>query len=271
MPNVFSFITKRPLWVNILAAFILVVVILFLFVISLNFITKHDRSKNVPDVTGKTLDEAKKLLAAGGFGLEIVDSIYIDTIPPLSVIRQVPEGDAVVKIDRTVYLTINRAVPPVIEMPNLIGFSYRSAEMQLKNMGLRVGDTTTKPDFAKNSVLEQLVNGQAIAAGTKIQMGTTIDLVLGDGVGDTQYPVPHLLGLTFAQAKADLGSRGISIFVAQAQGVTDTLNAFIFDQNPKRFDEEGKMQRIRPGQMVDVWLMVEKPVIDTNRVQSPIN
>lgn len=271
MPNVFSFITKRPLWVNILTAFILVGVIFFLFAISLNFITKHDRSKNVPDVTGKTLDEAKKLLAAGGFGLEIVDSIYIDTIPPLSVIRQVPEGDAVVKIDRTVYLTINRAVPPVIEMPNLIGFSYRSAELQLKNMGLRVGDTTTKPDFAKNSVLEQLVNGQAIAAGTKIQMGTPIDLVLGDGVGDTQYPVPHLLGLTFAQAKADLESRGISIFVAQAQGVTDTLNGFIYDQSPKRFNEEGNIQRIRPGQMIDVWLMVEKPVIDTNSIQSPIN
>lgn len=265
----FSFITKKPLWANILAFVILMVVILFLFVISLNFITKHGKSRNVPDVTGKTLEEARKLLRAGGFDLEIVDSIYIDTIPPLSVIRQVPEGDAVVKIDRTVYITINRAVPPVIEMPNLIGFSYRSAEMQLKNMGLRIGDTTTKPDFAKNSVLEQLVNGKAISPGTRIQMGTEIDLVLGDGVGDTQYPVPYLLGLTYAQAKADLESRGISIFVAQASGVTDTLNAFIFDQNPKRLDEEGKVQRIRPGQMMDVWLMVEKPMIDTAGMQAP--
>ncbi len=267
----FSFITKKPLWANIAAFLVLVVAVLFLFVISLNLITKHGKSRNVPDVTGKSLEEARKLLRAGGFDLEIVDSIYIDTIPPLSVIRQVPEGDAVVKIDRTVYITINRAVPPVIEMPNLIGFSFRSAEMQLKNMGLRVGDTTTKPDFAKNSVLEQLVNGQAIKPGAKIQMGTEIDLVLGDGVGDTQYPVPYLLGLTYSQAKADLESRGISILVVQAAGVTDTLNAYIFDQNPKRMDDEGKVQRIRPGQMMDVWLMVEKPVIDTATNLNPIN
>lgn len=267
----FSFITKRPLWVNLLAAAVMVVVLLFIFVLSLNWITKHGKSKNVPDVTGKNMKEAEKLLSSGGFSMEIVDSIYIDTLPPLSVIRQVPEGDAVVKIDRTVYVTVNRAVPPVIEMPNLIGFSFRSAEMQLKNMGLRVGDTTTKPDFAKNSVLEQLVNGKPIAVGTKIQMGTEIDLVLGDGVGDTQYPVPFLMGYTYGQAKLELESKGINIFVASAPGVTDTLNAYIFDQNPKRMDEEGKLIRIRPGQMVDVWLMVEKPVVDSAGKLSPLN
>jgi len=260
---VFSFITKRPLWFNILAALVMMGLLFFLFIISLNFITKHGKSKMVPDVVGKNLKEAESILDAGGFGLEIVDSIYIDTLPPLSVIRQVPEGDAVIKIDRTVYVTINRAVPPFIEMPNLVGFSFRSAEMQLKNMGLRIGDTSTKPDFAKNSVLEQRLKGETIAPGTKIRMGTEIDLVLGDGIGNTKYPVPSLIGMTYAEAKSMWESRGITIFVGRALGVTDTLNAFIYRQNPEKFDPDGKLQMVAPGQMIDVFLQVEKPVIDS--------
>ena len=41
--------------------------------------------------------------------------------------RQSPDADAIVKSDRTVYLTINRAVPPQIDMPDLRGFSIKSA------------------------------------------------------------------------------------------------------------------------------------------------
>ncbi|MBI1344134.1 MAG: PASTA domain-containing protein [Terrimonas sp.] len=262
--KLFEFITKRPLWVNILAAILLVVIMLFVFVYSLNFITKHNKSMTVPDVVGKTLDDARKILSKEGFGTEIVDSTYIDTLPPFSVIRQIPEGDAVVKIDRTVYVTINRGVPPFIEMPNLVGFSYRSAEMQLKNMGLRMGDTSSKPDFAKNSVLEQ-----SIPSGTKIRMGTSVSLVLGDGVGNLEYPVPSLIGNTFQQAKAALQNRGINIFVAQAVGVLDTSGAFIYRQNPQKFDDEGAVLKIRPGQMIEVWLQTEKPVADTIKLNEP--
>ena len=78
----------------------------------------------------------------------------------------------------------------MVEMPNLVGYSFRSAEMALKNSNLRVGDTTFKADFAKNAVLEQRYNGAVITAGTKIRMGSTISLVLGDGVGDRQFVVP---------------------------------------------------------------------------------
>ena len=71
-----------------------------------------------------------------GFEVDIQDSVYIDTIPPLTVIRQFPEADAAVKINRTVYLTVNRAVPPLVTMPRLVG-SYRSAVMILRQLGLK--------------------------------------------------------------------------------------------------------------------------------------
>ena len=138
----FKFITHRPLWLNILVGFLLALVIFFIFIFSLNWFTHHDQSKTVPQCTGKSFEEAKEILEKAGFEVEIQDSIYVDTAKPLKVLKQVPEADEVVKVNRTVYLTINRAVPPMIEMPNIVGYSFRSAEMELKNMNLNVGDTT---------------------------------------------------------------------------------------------------------------------------------
>ncbi|MES1218895.1 MAG: PASTA domain-containing protein, partial [Bacteroidota bacterium] len=123
----FKFITHRPLWLNILAGVLLVIGIFAIFIVSLNFLTHHGQSRTVPSVTGKNFEEARKLLRNSGFDIEIQDSLYIDTLPPLAVVKQVPEADEVVKENRTVYLTINRSVPPVIEMPNLIGYSLRNA------------------------------------------------------------------------------------------------------------------------------------------------
>ncbi|MEJ7677823.1 MAG: PASTA domain-containing protein [Segetibacter sp.] len=125
----------------------------------------------MPSVVGKNVDAARKILEDKGFEVEIQDSLYIDTIPKLAVIKQSPEEDADVKVNRTIYLTINRAQPPLVEMPNLVGFSIRNAQMYLENLGLHLGDTSFRPDIAKNAVLEQLYKGQPIKSGAKIFHG----------------------------------------------------------------------------------------------------
>jgi beta-lactam-binding protein with PASTA domain len=178
------------------------------------------------------------------------------------VIKQVPDADEVVKVNRTVYLTINRAVPPVVEMPNLVGYSYRSAEMALKNANLQVGNISYKPFFSKNAVLEQQYEGKQIAPGTKVRMGTKIDLVLADGLGQ-QFPVPSLIGKTYCEARAILGELNIDFGVVIAPGVTDTCNGFIWKQSPERFDDNRKFRYIRSGQLMDVWLQTEKPETDS--------
>lgn len=266
----FGFITKRPLWVNLLAGIAFAFIIFFLFIFSLNWLTHHGKSKTVPLVIGKTYDEAKKVLGDAGFDVEIVDSIYVDTTRALQVLRQVPDADELVKVNRTVYLTINRAVPPLIEMPNIVGSSYRSAELLLKNYNLRVGDTTFRPDFAKNAVLEQLYNGSKIAPGTKIRMGSEIDLILGDGVGDRQYIVPQLIGKTYCEAKSILESSGISFGVVLPDpDVRDTCNAYIYWQNPERMGADKRYRYIRSGQLMDVKLQLDRPAMDTVQFTDP--
>lgn len=260
----FKFITHRPLWINVIIGVLMAIGIFALFLLSLNWLTDHGKYATVPSVAGKNYEEAKSILKKAGFDVEVQDSIYVDTISPLKVIKQIPEADEVVKSNRTVYLIIRRAVPPLVEMPNLIGYSYRNAEMVLKSMDLRVGDTTFKPDFAKNSILEQWHNGAVIIPCTKIRKGSTISLVLGDGVGKTDFAVPVITGMTFGEAKEMLESAGVGIgAIVIDANITDTTRAWIYKQSPERFDDEKRIQRIRSGQLIDVWLQADKPVADS--------
>ncbi|MFT3822342.1 MAG: PASTA domain-containing protein [Chitinophagaceae bacterium] len=255
----FKFITGKPLWANILFSIGLVIIIFFLFLQSLNLLTRHGDTLTIPAVTGKNYTEAKTLLEAKGFEVQLQDSVYNDTAAALSVLRQFPEADATVKINRTVYLTINRAVAPLTEMPNLEGLSFRSAEIALSQYNLKMGDTSYRSDFAKNSVLEQQYNGQRIKPGTKISMGSTINLVLGSGLGD-EFSVPDLYGKTFGEAKILLEANGVSIGSPQAMGdISDTTNAFIIRQSPERVNPGGLINRIRQGQIIDVWLQSQRP------------
>jgi beta-lactam-binding protein with PASTA domain len=260
---VLKFITGRPLWINILVILVLIALIFLIFLGSLGILTRHNRILKIPAVTGKVISEASKVLNDQGFDVEIQDSVYIDTLPPLMVTRQFPEADAAVKINRTVYLTINRSVPPLISMPRLVG-SYRNAVLILKQFGLKLGDTTYRPDFAKNSILSQLYNGKEIKQGTKIPMGSTISLVLGSGVSNVNMSVPDLFGMTYQDAERRLDSMHIGMVPIVDGGVQDTLNAFIYRQTPERLNDEKKVNRIRPGQMIDVWLSTErKERVDT--------
>jgi eukaryotic-like serine/threonine-protein kinase len=253
---------------NILFAIAIVFVLLVLFLTSLKWCTSHGTTIQIPMVKGMSLEKASALLDEKGFEVEIQDSVYFDSLPPLSVTRQFPEADAVVKRNRTVYLTVNRAVPPTIEMPKLIGLSYRSAEVSLRQYGLKMGDTSYRVDFAKNSVLDQVYNGESIKPGMKIQMGSAIDLVLGTGVGGFEFAVPDLFGMPYEEARALMQATGLSAGVVMADpDVRDTTAAFVYRQVPERMNEDRKFNRIRQGQTIDIWLSVAKPVrqVDTTR------
>jgi eukaryotic-like serine/threonine-protein kinase len=256
-----KFITGKPLWVNILFSIVLVTVVLFLFLISLNFITRHGTTLTIPSVTGKSYAEATRILEDQGFEVQLQDSVYNDTAKALSVLRQFPEADEVVKTNRTVYLTINRSVPPSVEMPLLEGLSFRNAEIVLKQYGLKRGDTSYQNDIAKNSVLQQLLqNGERIKPGAKIQMGTVIDLVLGSGLGQDEFAMPDLFGLTFEEARNVIQANGLILgLVIPRESLPDTNAAFVYLQRPERYTVDRRIVRVRMGQSIDIFLQAEKP------------
>jgi beta-lactam-binding protein with PASTA domain len=84
--------------------------------------------------------------------------------------------------------------------------------------------------------------------------------------------VPDLFGLTYLQAKARLDSMGVSIgAVASNKDVRDSAEAYIYKQNPPQAGEGGLPNRIRPGMVVDIYLMAQRPSRDSANVQPAAN
>ena len=253
-------LVRKSLLFNIMLGLIISLLIIFIFLQTLNFWTNHGEYLRVPEVKGKSLADGTSLLEKQGFDVVIQDSVYNDTVPPLAVIKQFPDPDATVKVSRTVYLTINRAKAPLVDMPNLVGMSFRNAELELRSKGLKLGDTSYVPDIAKNAVRDQVINGNSVKPGTKVAMGTEISLVLGAGIGNEDIPVPDLFGMPYPEAMALLEANGINIGVVLPDtDLRDTSAGFVYWQNPPRINDERKLNRIRMGQMMDIRLSATKP------------
>lgn len=259
---------KKPLWVNILAGIGAVLVLLVLFFFSLGWITGNGKTEKVPNVLGLDVTAAEKNIKALGFDLVLQDSIYVDTLARNSVLRQTPEADEVVKKGRTIFLTINRVIAPQVDMPNLIGFSLKSAQTYLKVLGLRIGTINLVADRNKNVIVEQLVGNTPIAPGTKIVSGTLINFTVGDGGASIGMEVPDLIGLTVGMAKMKIASMGLLVGNITANGaIQDTANAFVIQQNPGTYssilDSLGMPVKNVTIQGVAIDLVIDKvaPVI----------
>ncbi len=95
-------------------------------------------------------------------------------------------------------------------------------------------------------------------------------MVLGDGVGNKEFIVPIITGMEFCKAKKILEANGIIIgAIVTDANVSDTCNAWIYKQNPERFDDDKRILRIRTGQTIDVWLQVDKPAKSDSTGKKP--
>ena len=173
--------------------------------------------------------------------------------------------NATVKINRTVFITINRYTPPLVSMPKLEGQNLSFALTILERNHLKLGDTIYKPDFMMGSVLEQQYNGVRIPEKTKIQWGSSITLIIGAGLQEKQMIVPSLIGMTYADAKAYLEESGIGLGAIIPDGrLTDTAAAYVIQQRPERFDENHAPRYIQSGQLMDIWIsQVMKVAMDS--------
>lgn len=266
----FKWLTHRSFWFNLAAACIFLILIGILFFASLGFITKHGETIKVPEVSGKSYAAAESALKAQDFRVIVQDSAYVDTLPPLTVVRQTPEEGSVVKLNRTIYLTLNKTSAPLTAMPDLVNYSFRSAQMTLESQRLKLGDTIYKPDIAKNAVLDQLYQGKAVKAGDLIPEGSKITLVLGDGLGNVSNPVPQLVGLTYQQALDLLSASSLNVGIVMTSGtLSDTANAFVYKQNPPKADPVGRPNTVRAGESIDLWISQTNPA-DSMQTGLPI-
>ena len=263
----FKFITNRPFWVNLLVAIGLFFIILFAVLQLLGIITNHGSYLKIPSVTGMNGKDAVTLLEDKGFNVVVLDSVYTDTARKGIVLKQYPEAGNLVKINRTIFLTINKSELPNVDMPSLEGKSLNFAIEILRQSHLQLGDTVYRSDFMKGTVLEQSIRGRRIGSGMKVPWGARIDLVIGSGLSNEEIVVPDLAGLTYTEAKIILEQNGILLGATIADpDVIDTANAFIWKQMPPHENEDHQFLYIKPGQLMDLWISVENKALNDSSI-----
>lgn len=163
-------------------AVIIFILVVFLFMNLLSFITNHGQEIMVPDVTNLTVEEATEKLEDMDLELVVLDTLdYNPDFSPLSLVLQDPKPGFKVKKSRRVYVKLNSEGFASVELPELTQKTIRQVESLVRVKGLQIGTITYKPDLGKDMVLEVSMNGKPLKAGDKIMKTSVIDLVLGDG------------------------------------------------------------------------------------------
>jgi len=262
MRTFLQFLKSKVFVINLLSGLAVLLLFLSLPIRWLDSYTSHGETISVPDVRGIKVSELPHFLDSKHVKFKVADSSVFDMKkPPGTVIEQDPAPNEKVKENRTVYVTITRTVAPLIKMPNLIDNSYRQAEAILESFGLKAGQISYKPDLAKNAVLEQHANGRIIKPGEEISKGTVIDLVLGDGYGNTLVSIPRLYNLTYSEAmfvlKASSLNAGAIIFDGT---VRDSMLARVYKQSPAFIDTAV----IGQGQAIDIYLTQSQAILKSH-------
>ncbi|NBC57884.1 MAG: PASTA domain-containing protein [Bacteroidetes bacterium] len=179
----FKFLLSKTFFKNlIIAVFVSLAIIVGLFY-WLNYYTNHNDYIEVPDLSKLEMDIVEKKLDQMGLRYVIMDSTaYNPEYPSFSVVDQNPKPGQSVKENRKIYLTINPKDYAFVNIPdNIIGNTKRQVLPTLQSLGFKIGKISTKPDIARDVVLELKQDDKVLKPGDKLKKTSVIDIVVGDG------------------------------------------------------------------------------------------
>lgn len=129
----------------------------------------------VPDVSGKSSDDATSKLEAEGFKVS-TDYKYSDTVAQGKVVETAPSAGTSAQKGETVTIYLSRG-PEGTEMPNLIGQTEEQAKSTLNSMGCSVNVNT---EYNTTQEAGKVV-GQSIDPGVCVTSGTTVTIAISKG------------------------------------------------------------------------------------------
>lgn len=220
------------------------IIVVSIVVIYLDQYTNHGEKIDVPNIVGLKTSSAQSKLEALELKIEVLDSVYKPELAAGTIISQDPlptsKSLVYVKPGRIIRVQVSKK-SRLVEMPSLIDKSERISESILKNRGLKYRKTYVPTSESNGAVLRQLYNGREIKEGTKIPVGSTITLVVGQNNEAQPVTVIDLIGLTISDAKARLSGVSLQISVGACDGCTnaaDSTNAVIYSQSPEFIEGE---------------------------------
>ena len=159
--------------------------------------TRQNQNRIMIDIKNKHLDDAINILKTENYKYEVSDTLYTNKFQLGTIVDQYPKPNTRVKSGRTVRLKIAQPEKSVA-IPNLIGQSRRSAELELNQMGLLIDTVYTEynPEYPNGTIAWQYPK-----AGDRRKKGMGIQITVSKGMPPNFFQVPNLIGLSINQAK----------------------------------------------------------------------
>ena len=187
----------------ILSALAVVSVIAFFVIRSILIVPEVE----VPNLLGKTEEEARKIAKEYGLLLSVKDRVYNSEFEEGLVFSQNEEAGEMVKENFPLEVLISKGTKEV-EVPSLLGKYNVEVTTILKDLELKEGEVTSEYN-------DQVPSGKVIRqtpeAGKMVSMGTEVSYVLSKGPKVVYTTVPTLVGLTLESAKAKIQEKNLTI------------------------------------------------------------
>ena len=171
-------------------------------------VSKGTTKTTIPDnLIGMTKEQATKALHEADLN-PVFDEIYSDTVDEGKVAKISPSLGSEVEIGSDVKLFISKGPETkTVDVPNLLGKSESAAKQLLASANLSVGSITE--DYS-DEYDEGEVMSQSPGRGQTVEEKTSVDFVVSKGKKDETVPVPEIIGMSEADAIAQIQSAGLS-------------------------------------------------------------
>ena len=203
----------------------------------------------VPDLVGKTLDEAEREVG-NRFDIRVEDEIE-DKKPVDTIVSQRPEAGRAEKGSTISVVVVGTQVAVV---PSVVGKGRNEARQTLSGRGFEVAVQERASSFEQQG----RVIGQTPQGGALEEVGSDVTITVGTGPSSVQ--VPSLYGNNPDQAAEVLGGVGLKLGTVSRDYDADLARGLIFFQNP------AAEQRVEPGTEVDVTISLGPEPVEVPEV-----
>lgn len=167
-------------------------------------ISKGKERYPMPDLIGKTVDEARTILSQNNLQLGEVTEVYHDTAPEKTIVSTSFGAGEPLKRDTVVDIQVSKGREPV-EVPDVVANTLEEATKKLTDAGLKV-EVVRAND---KEVPKDKVISQEPAANEQIFVGDTIKLTVSDGPREIE--MPDVEGISVDEATKKIEEAGLKV------------------------------------------------------------
>ena len=168
------------------------------------YVSKGVDMKTVPEVTGKSQDEAQRSLSQAGLTVGTVTDAYSEDVPQGQVISQSVAAGTSLAHDSAIDIVLSKGRQP-LTVPTLSGLSASAAKSAIEDLGLVASPTEAFSD----TVAEGQVISQQTREGSTLYRGDSVAYTVSKG--PEKVAIPDVVGLQREEARSRLENAGFTV------------------------------------------------------------